>query len=274
VSFDGKTVLITGAARGVGRACAERFARDGADLVLLDIAHDLDTVPYSLGSRQQLATTAEHCRAIGAAVLETVADVRLQAEVTAAVDAALGRFGRVDVLVNSAGVSAPAGKPAHEISEAEWDVMLDIDLSGAWRMMKAVAPAMVGQRDGSIINVASSAGTVGYRHFAAYVAAKHGLVGLTKASALDYGPVNVRVNALCPGSIRDDDDLGGVMLSEIARSLGVSVTDYEAVFRQQQPNNRLVEATDVAAAAAWLAGNDACHVTGSVVSVDGGFTAQ
>ena len=274
MSLSGKAVLITGAARGVGRACAERFARDGADLILLDIAHDLDAVPYSLGSRQQLATTGDRCRAVGAAVLETVADVRVYADITAAVDAALSRFGRVDVLINCAGVSAPAGKPAHEISEAEWDVILDIDLSGAWRMIKAVAPVMIGQRDGSIINVASSAGMVGYRHFAAYVAAKHGLVGLTKASSLDYGPVNVRVNALCPGSIRDDDDLEGVMLSEIARSLGVSIRDYEAVFRQQQPNNRLVDARDVAAAAAWLAGNDARHVTGSIVSVDGGFTAQ
>jgi NAD(P)-dependent dehydrogenase (short-subunit alcohol dehydrogenase family) len=133
---------------------------------------------------------------------------------------------------------------------------------------------MTAQRGGSIINIASTAGLVGYRHFAGYVAAKHGVVGLTKATALDYAPMKVRVNALCPGSIRDDHAVEGRMLSEIARSLDVPVAEHEQTFLQAQPMNALIEPEDVAMAALWLASDDSRQVTGSVVTVDGGFTAR
>jgi NAD(P)-dependent dehydrogenase (short-subunit alcohol dehydrogenase family) len=139
---------------------------------------------------------------------------------------ALHRFGSVQVLVNGAGIAAPSGKAVHEITEDEWHLMIDIDLSGAWRMIRALAPSMLEARDGSIVNIASTAGQVGYRHFAGYVAAKHGLVGLTKAAALDYAPYQVRVNALCPGSVRDDPIVEGRMLAEIARSLNVVVDEH------------------------------------------------
>jgi NAD(P)-dependent dehydrogenase (short-subunit alcohol dehydrogenase family) len=270
----GKIALITGAARGIGRACATRFAGEGADLVLLDIARDLPEVPYPLGTEGQLSHTVHKCRELGAAVLAVVADVREQADVADVVSAALERFGRLDVLVNNAGVAAPSGKNVHEITDEEWAVMLDIDLFGAWRMIREVAPVMVRQRSGSIINIASTAGVVGYRSFAAYVTAKHGLVGLTKAAALDYAPMAVRVNALCPGSVRDDPQLEGRMLAEIARSLGAPVAGHELVFVESLPMNRLIEAGDVAAAAVWLGGDDSRQVTGSVVVVDGGFTAR
>jgi NAD(P)-dependent dehydrogenase (short-subunit alcohol dehydrogenase family) len=270
----GKVALITGAARGIGRACALRFAAEGADLVLLDIARDLPEVPYPLGTPGQLGQTARQCRELGTMVLAGACDVRDPAAAGRAVASALDRFGRLDVLVNNAGIAAPSGKSVHEITEEEWAVMLDIDLSGAWRMIRAVAPVMVGQRAGSIVNIASTAGLVGYRSFAAYVTAKHGLVGLTKAAALDYAPAGIRVNALCPGSVRDDSRLEGRMLAEIARSLGTPVTGHEPLFTESQPMNRLIEAEDVAGAAAWLGGDDSCQVTGSVVAVDGAFTAR
>jgi NAD(P)-dependent dehydrogenase (short-subunit alcohol dehydrogenase family) len=266
--------MITGAGRGLGRACATEFARHGADLLLLDIGHDLAAVPYPLASSDQLAHTAALCEACGVAVLAVEADVQDPASVTRAVDQAFDRFGCVDVLVNGAGIAAPSGKIIHDISEEEWMLMLNIDLSGAWRMMKAVAPAMVAQRSGSIINIASTAGLVGYRHFAAYVAAKHGLIGLTKAAALDYAPAKVRVNALCPGSVRDDPRIDGRMLAEIARSLNVDVAEHEQIFVQAQPMNALIEPPDVAAAALWLAGDGSRQVTGSVITVDGGFTTR
>ncbi|HWG99917.1 MAG TPA: mycofactocin-coupled SDR family oxidoreductase [Pilimelia sp.] len=272
--LSGKTAVITGAARGLGRACALRFAEEGADLVLMDIAADVPAVPYPLGSAGQLAATARQCRERGAAVVTAPADVRDQAAVDAAVTAGLDRFGRLDVLVNNAGIAAPSGKASHDITEEEWSVMIDIDLSGSWRMIKAVAPAMARQRGGSIVNVSSTAGLVGYRHFAGYVAAKHGLVGLTKAAALDYAARQVRVNVVCPGQVREEPTLEGRMLSEVARSLGVAAEDQMPEFLASQPMNALVGPEDVASAVLWLASDEAAQVTGSTVTVDGGFTTR
>ncbi|MBO3747626.1 mycofactocin-coupled SDR family oxidoreductase [Streptosporangiaceae bacterium NEAU-GS5] len=269
-----KTAIITGAARGIGRACAVAFAREGADLVLIDAARDLPGVPYPLGTASQLAHTADLCREQGSAVLVRHADVRDLAGLEDVTQEAYQRFGRIDALVNNAGIAAPSGKAAHDVTEDEWELMIDIDLSGTWRMIKAVGKLMTAQRSGSIVNVASTAGLVGYRYFAGYVAAKHGVVGLTKAVALDYGPSKVRVNALCPGSVRDDHDAEGRMLSEIARSLDVPVADHEETFRQAQPMNALIEVDDIAAAAVWLASDESRQVTGSVLTVDGGFTAR
>jgi len=270
----GKTAVITGAARGLGRECAVRFAREGADLVLLDIAGDLDGVGYPLGSRSQLNHTRELCEEHGSAVITSATDVRDPASVRAAVGDALERFHVIDVLVNNAGIAAPSGKAIHEISELDWSLMLDVNLSGAWRMIKAVAPAMVEQGAGSIINVSSTAGLVGYRYFGGYVSAKHGLIGLTKAAALDYAPNRVRVNALCPGSVRDDPLVEGRMLTEIARSLDLPTAGYEESFLRDQPMNSLVEPSDVAGAAVWLAGDDSRQVTGTVLTVDGGFISR
>ncbi|GLZ28525.1 putative short chain dehydrogenase/reductase [Lentzea sp. NBRC 105346] len=272
--LEGKVAIITGAARGIGRACATAFAAQGADLVLLDVCGDVDGVPYPLGTRGQLDHTAKTCEAAGASVITTACDVRDPAAARQAVEAAAGRYGRIDVLVNNAGIAAPSGKVVHEITDTEWDVMLGVDLTGAFHLTRAVAPVMIGQRAGSIVNIASTAGLVGYRNFAGYVTAKHGLIGLTKATALDYAPFRVRANALCPGSVRDDPHLEGRMLVEIARSLAVDTTDHEAVFAEQQPTNHLVEAQDVAATAVWLASDESPHVTGSVITVDGAFTAR
>lgn len=270
----GKRTMITGAARGIGRATAVAFAREGADLILLDVAADIPGCPYPMGTTSQLHATAEECRVAGASVLVRVADVRDGAQLAAATREAIARYGGVDVLVNNAGIAAPAGRPVHEISEEEWDLMLDIDLSGSWRAMRAVLPTMLEQRSGSVINVCSTAGLVGYRYFAAYVAAKHGLIGLTRAATIDYAPMNIRVNALCPGSVRDDPVLEGRMLAEIARCLDVPEDDHQRAFSESSPTNRLVEAEDVAAAAVWLASDEARHVTGAVISVDGGYTAR
>ena len=274
MSLHGKNAVITGAARGLGRACALRFAQAGADLVLVDLAHDLAGVPYPLGSAGQLEHTAELCRKHGAGVITVAADIRQAPDVAAVARQSLDRFGSVHVLLNAAGIAAPSGKAIHEISEDEWALMLDVDLSGAWRMIKAFAPPMIAQQSGSIINIASTAGLVGYRHFAGYVTAKHGLIGLTKAAALDYAPFKVRVNALCPGSVRDDPVFDGRMLAEIARSLDVAVDEHEEIFIQAQPMNALIEPDDVAGAALYLAGDDSRQVTGTTLAVDGGFSAR
>ncbi|MBZ3901147.1 MULTISPECIES: SDR family oxidoreductase [Streptomyces] len=270
----GKSVLVTGAARGLGRATALACAAEGADLTLLDLCADLPGVPYPLGTPGQLEHTAALCREAGAAVLTTVADIRDLRAVREAVNRAEDRFGRIDVAVNNAGIAAPSGKPVHEIGEEEWSLMIDVDLSGAWRVIREVGKAMSARRSGSIVNVASTAGLVGYRHFAGYVAAKHAVVGLTKAAALDYAPTKVRVNAVCPGSVRDDARAEGRMLTEIARALDVPVDEHEKTFVEAQPMNALIEPEDVANAVVFLASDESRQITGSVLTVDGGFSAR
>ncbi|RST18344.1 NAD(P)-dependent oxidoreductase [Streptomyces sp. WAC05374] len=270
----GKTAVVTGAGRGIGRACAVALAAEGADLVLVDVAADLPGVPYPMATRSQLDCTAELCRERGAAVLTAPADVRDPEACARVVADAVDRFGGVDVLVNNAGIAGPSGRVVHEVTEDEWAVMIDVNLNGAWRMLKAAGAVMAAARSGSVVNIASTAGLVGYRSFAGYVASKHGLVGLTKAAALDYAPYRVRVNAVCPGSVRDSAEHEGRMLVEIGRSIGIAPDDHEAEFVTQQPMNALVEAGDVAAAVLWLATDESRHATGGVITVDGGYSAR
>ncbi|MBX7550184.1 SDR family oxidoreductase [Streptomyces sp. NPDC004232] len=273
-ALEGRTAVVTGAARGAGRAIALAFADAGADLVLLDVAGPVDGVPYPLGTRSQLDHTADACRRRGADTLAFAADVRDLAALTALRDEVHDRFGAPHVLVNNAGVVAPSGRPVDQTDEADWQLMIDIDLGGAWRAIKVFAPAMVERRAGTIVNIASVAGLVGYRNFAGYVAAKHGLVGLTKAAALDYASHNVRVNAVCPGNIRDEPAMDGRMLSEVARALDVPLAEHAELFTADQPMNSLVDPADVADAALWLAGDGSRHVTGTTLTVDAGYTVR
>ncbi|PCC14210.1 MULTISPECIES: SDR family oxidoreductase [unclassified Pseudoalteromonas] len=269
-----KTIIVTGAARGLGRACAQQFSANGANLVLLDVAQNIPGVPYNLGSESQLQHTAQLCRQHGSIVTTMNVDIRDARQVNEAIYEAVKRFGRIDVLLNNAGVVSPSGKILHDTSEGDWQLMLDINLTGAWRLMKAAGKFMVEQQQGSIINIASTAGIVGYRYFAGYVASKHGVIGLTKAAALDYAPSKVRVNAISPGSVRDSQSEEGEMLAEIARSLQIDSTEYESSFIESQPMNALVEPIDIANAAVWLASDESVRVTGSNITVDAGFSIR
>jgi NAD(P)-dependent dehydrogenase (short-subunit alcohol dehydrogenase family) len=270
----GRTALITGAGRGLGRACATAFAAESADLVLIDVAADLPGVPYPMATQSQLDHTAQLARKYGAAVLPLTADVRDPEQIAQVMAKARERFGHVDVLVNNAGIVSPSGQAVGDVTDAEWAVMLDVNLTAPWRLIKAVCGDMTELRHGSIVNIASTAGLVGYRNFSAYAASKHGLVGLTKAAALDLAPYRVRVNAVCPGSIRDGGPNEGRMLAEISRCLGLDGEDQEAALVSQQPTNTLVEPGSVAAAVLWLASDESADTTGTVVAVDGGFSAR
>ncbi len=267
-------VFITGAARGVGRATAVEFARGGADLLLTDLGGPIAEVPYPLGTPEQLEETARRCRELGSRVLVASADVREQAEIDAAVARAHEELGEIDVLVNNAGLVGPAGAPAHELDEQAWSTVIDVDLSGPFRCARAVLPGMVSRRSGVIVNVASTAGMVAFPFFANYVAAKHGLIGLTRALALDYAAYGIRVNAVCPTSVEDEPELDSAMLAGVAAMLGVEREDYEALSLPHHPLGALVRAGDVAGAITWLASDAASRMTGAVIPVDGGFTAR
>jgi NAD(P)-dependent dehydrogenase (short-subunit alcohol dehydrogenase family) len=267
-------VFITGAARGVGRATALAFAREGANLLLSDICASVEECPYPLGTPEQLQETARRCASLGARVASATADVREQAAIEEAVARCHAELGQIDVLVNNAGLVGPAGVPAHELDERAFTTMVDVDLVGPWRCAKAVLPDMLARRDGAIVNVASTAGMVAFPFFANYVAAKHGLIGLTRALALDYAPHSIRVNAVCPTSVRDESELDSAMLAGVASMLGVEREDYEALSLPHHPLGSLVSAADVAAAIVWLCSAGAGGVTGAVIPVDAGFTAR
>ncbi len=269
-----RVVFITGAARGVGRATALAFARTGASLALADICAPIEECPYPLGTREQLEETARRCRSAGSRVSTHVVDVRDQGQIDAAVASSRQELGSVSVLVNNAGLVGPAGAPAHQLDERAWTTMLDVDLSGVWRCAKAVLPDMVAQRAGAIVNVASTAGMVAFPFFANYVAAKHGVIGLTRALALDYAPHSIRVNAVCPTSVKDEPDLDSAMLAGVAGMLGVGAADYEALSLPHHPLGSLVTAGDVAGTIVWLASDAAARLTGAVIPVDAGFTSR
>ncbi|GGN89004.1 SDR family oxidoreductase [Nocardia rhizosphaerihabitans] len=265
--------LVTGAARGIGRACAVALAESGFSLVLVDIGADTPEVPYPLGSESQLEYTRDLCLESGANTEIVLGDVRSAADVDAAIEVAIQRFGRLDAVVNCAGIVRPSGRSVDLVSEDDWATMLDINLTGPFRVLSAAARVMKRQGSGSIVNIASTAGLVGYRNFAGYVASKHGLVGLTKAAALDLAPHGVRVNAVCPGSVHDDPELESIMLGEVAAALELA-GDHEQTFVRDQPSNALVRAQDVAETVVWLASERSRSVVGSVVTVDGGFTSR
>ena len=268
------TAFVTGAARGVGRATAVALAEAGYDLLVADICAPIDACPYPLASVDDLEETAERCRSRGSKVVVATMDVRQPADVEAAVRRGREELGPADVLVNNAGLVGPAGVPAHELGEEDWAVVVDVDLGGVWRCSKAVLPDMVARRSGAIVNVASTAGLVAFPHFANYVAAKHGVVGLTRALALDYAGYSIRVNAVCPTSVRDEPDLASGMLHGVAQMLGIGIDDYEALSLPHHPLGTLVDATDVAAAVVWLASDAAARITGAIVPVDAGFTSR
>jgi NAD(P)-dependent dehydrogenase (short-subunit alcohol dehydrogenase family) len=270
----GRVAIVTGAARGVGRAVAVAMSREGADLLLTDACHDIDTCPYPMGTAEQLAETAGRCRDAGVQAVTAAADARDQRAARAAVRTALDQLGKVDILVNNAGVVAPGGRLAHEYGEDEWLLVTDINLHGAWRFAASVLPHMARRKAGSIVNVASTAGLVGFPAFAPYVASKHGLIGLTRALAADYGPHGIRVNAVCPTSIRDDPALDSAMLAGVASVLDTTVDDYQRLTLPYHPLGSLVDAEDVAAACVWLACDESRRVTGAAVPVDSGFTVK
>lgn len=272
--LEGKTAWITGAARGIGRAIAITFAREGANLLLTDICQNISECPYAMGTLERLEHSAAMCREIGRRVAALPCDVRAQARIDDTVRAGLMEFGKIDVQVNNAGIVGPGGKSAHLLREEEWAIVIDVDLNGAWRCARAVLPHMVSRREGSILNIASTGGLVGFQGFASYVAAKHGVIGLTKALAIDYAARSIRVNCICPTSVQDEPVLNSEMLRGVAAMYGVDLEHYEEMSRHHHPLGTLIRAEDVAWACVWLASDESRRVTGTTVVVDAGFTAR
>jgi NAD(P)-dependent dehydrogenase (short-subunit alcohol dehydrogenase family) len=250
--LEGKSALVTGGGSGIGRATCITMAREGARVTVADL-------PGPAADE-----TVELVRAAGGEAQAVVADVTKPDEVAAMVAAAVTAYGRLDCAYNNAGVAAvhvgAGGKRVGDISQESWDRMLAVNLTGVWLCMKHELAAMERQGGGVIVNTSSIAGLVGLPGSNAYVAAKHGVIGLTKAAAIDHAATGVRVNAVCPGYIETP------MVAEAMARRGDRIL-------ATVPMRRLGLAGDIAEAVVWLCSDRSGFVTGTTLTVDGGYTA-
>jgi NAD(P)-dependent dehydrogenase (short-subunit alcohol dehydrogenase family) len=245
----GKVAFVTGAANGIGRAAALAFAREGASVVAADI------------SEQGNQETARMVEELGGRALAVRCDVTRAEDVKAALDKAVEAFGRLDVAFNNAGTEQPVTATA-DLTEDEWDRVVSINLRSVFLCMKYQVPLMLKHGGGSIVNTSSGAGVKGFAGQAAYSAAKHGVIGLTKAAALDYAKFNIRVNAVCPGIIDTP------MMQRFTEG---TPEGRERVIAQE-PVGRMGTPEEIAEAVLWLCSDTAGFVIGHALVIDGGQT--
>jgi NAD(P)-dependent dehydrogenase (short-subunit alcohol dehydrogenase family) len=264
VSFSGKTVFVTGAASGQGRAVALAFAKEGASIAAIDVAKKV--AGYEAGSVEKLESLAEECRAIGSSIITCVADVRSDAEISAAVEETMLRFGRIDVLFNNAGIAAYAALV--EMTEEGWDAMLDINLKGAFMVARRVAPVMIAQKSGVIINNSSIGGLRGMNRMSHYAASKFGMVGLTKSWAIELASHGIRVVSIHPTGVNTAMNDG---LAELEGTTPREIAERSAGNLLPVP---WIEASDVAETVLFLASDRARYVTGSQFVLDAGLLTR
>lgn len=246
----GKMVLITGATKGIGAGIAEAFAQNGADVVIVSRNQaECEAVSEDLSQRFGVRAYAHSCDVTKLSSIETL------------VSDTVKKFGRIDVLVNNAGVAVT--KPAVDLTEEDWDKVLNTNLKGVFFLSQAVGKAMIERKAGKVINVASMFGLVGDKGILPYLASKGGVLQMTKGLALEWAKYNIQVNAVAPGYVITA--LNGKMLNTDAVR--------EKIFAKT-PMRRYAESKEVASTVLYLASDEASYVTGSVYSVDGGWTAQ
>ena len=251
MKLKGRVAIVTGAGAGIGRGIAERFAREGAAVVIAEVnPHDGQS-------------TAQAIQAAGGQALFVPTDVSDEAQVKSMVEKTLSRFARIDVLCNNAAVLFFEDEaPAHELSSETWDRTMAVNLRGYWLTSKYVIPTMLRQRGGSVIHVASPTGIFGFTRLTAYSASKGGVFGLMRAMAADYAPHRIRVNAIVPGTI--DTPMNAVELSD---------PEARQRYAELTPARRLGTAEDLAGIAVFLASDDSDYCVGGIFTVDGGLTA-
>ncbi len=247
----GKTVLVTGAASGIGCAIAFAAAREGARLIVGDVDAD------------RLAGVAESLRTQGVAVYGAACDVTRTAEVDELVARGCTEIGSVDVAFANAGILGAPGD-VWDYPETEFARILDINVMGTWRTLRAVLPSMIGRRSGTVVATASAAGVIGPAGLPAYVASKHAIVGLVKSAAMNVAPYGIRVNAFCPHMVDTP------MLDKVS----AEIPGLRESLDQQTPLGRVATAEEVARSALWLGSEESSFVTGHPLLVDGGLVAQ
>ena len=269
---EGKVALITGGGRGQGRAHALALAKEGADIAVCDIATGADpTAPYALAGSADLAETKRLVEALGRRCVAMPADVTRFAELEAFVAETLATLGRLDVVVANAGIFS-GGVPSWELTETQWDRMLEVNLKGVWLTCKATVPHLIAQRSGSVVLTSSIGGLVGTPGMAHYVASKHAVLGYMRSLANEVGPSGVRVNAVCPGGVDNAMMNNPAMYATLAgRKPGDRETMLAAVSGISLLPGGMIENEDVANAVLWLASEESRWVTGVPLPIDAGI---
>jgi len=263
----GKRALITGGARGIGRACARRLAEEGADVAVVDIADDVPTVPYAGARPEQLDSIRSEIEGLGRRAVARAADVAKSEELDAVVSEMISDWGGVDILVAAAGIDSWGN--AWELDEPTWQRMIDVNLGGVWRAAKAVSPVMMRQKSGSMVMIGSVLSHRPNRLFAHYTAAKHGVLGLARAFALELGPYFVRVNCVAPTAVPTPMVTNQTYRDMMGGHPGTTEEETRALYlaRRAIPLP-WVEPVDIANAALFLASDEARYITGISLPVD------
>jgi SDR family mycofactocin-dependent oxidoreductase len=273
--LDGKVAFVTGAARGQGRSHAIELAREGADIIAVDVAHDLPELGlgYSMASAADLAETVVQVEKLDRRIITAEVDVRDAAALAAALDQGVAELGRLDIVAANAGIAANA-VPAHEITEDAWEQMLGINLTGVWKTCKAAVPHLVGGgRGGAMILTSSMAGLRGYQGIAAYSAAKHGVVGLMRVLAAELAPHSIRVNSVHPTQVDTPMLMNDATYRIFRPDLENPTQDDFAVASASMHALPVpwADPLDVSRALVFLASDDARLITGVPLPIDAGL---
>lgn len=268
--FDGNVVLITGAARGQGRSHALSFAREGAKIVAVDICAPIGTIEYPLGTLDELAETERQIKDIGGQVLTAPVDVRNQSGLDGVVHEAISSFGHLDIVLANAAVVG-FGR-FWEISEAEWDDVMDVNLTGVWKTVKAATPHMIERRGGAIVITSSTNGIEASSGHAHYAASKHGVIGLMRGIALELAQYNIRCNAVCPGVIDTAINHWPGVYDRIKGRPGGTATDFytNSPHWSALAGRGALSPETITKAVMFLASDDSADITGVAIPVDGG----
>lgn len=267
--FTGQTIVITGGSRGQGMAHARSFASAGANIVICEPDVQLEGVPYAIGGPDELNAAAAEIEALGVRCLPAVCDVRDPFQVETMVNDSLAAFGRIDVLINNAGINSVYA--LQDLSEAHWDEVIDTNLKGVFLCSKYVVPSMIERGRGKILVTGSINSLVGSIKQVHYVAAKHGLLGLVRNLAAELAPHHINVNAVCPGGI-DTPMVRGILHSPVGEWLG-QLTDLTGPWNLID-HNAMLDPEEISAAMLWLASDASDFVTGTYITVDAGFTIK
>jgi SDR family mycofactocin-dependent oxidoreductase len=272
--LDGQVAVVTGGARGQGRSHAIHIAREGGDVVVCDVCHDLDTVRYPMATSDDLEETVRLVEKEGRRAIGVQADVRVFDEVKAATDRAVEEFGKIDILIANAGVMRM--NPIQDLTPDQWRDVVDTDLTGVYHAMHAVAPHLIRNNYGRIVATASTLARGAAGNSAAYVAAKWGVVGLVKSVAQDLAPWNVTVNAVAPTSVSThmihNDDLYGFFRPDLEHPTMEDVREPFKILNVQPVS--WLEPEDVSKSVLFLLSEDARYITGSVIDINCGHSAR